>query len=106
MLASNVLHFPPLGLTRDELVHHLRVSPEHADGWLSGARQRPPYFDLAVRAAKAGLHPISAALVAKYWKQLGVPESQARYWALANQVPVPARMAVAWIIHSKITGRD
>ncbi|NTI22342.1 hypothetical protein G6M87_10785 [Rhizobium rhizogenes] len=93
------------GLSRNDLIQHLRVSPETVDGWLSGARQRPPYFDMAVRAAKAGLHPISSAIVAKYAKELGVEQQRVNFWITAGQVPVPARMAVAWIIHAKITGR-
>ncbi|TDW21108.1 hypothetical protein EV128_12277 [Rhizobium azibense] len=94
------------GLTRDELIMHLRVSPETVDGWLSGAKQRPPYFDMALRAAKIGLHPIAPALVMKYGKALGVDQAQVNYWMKTGQVPAPARMAVAWIIHAKITGRS
>lgn len=93
------------GLTRDELIMHLRVAPETVDGWLSGSRRRPPYFDAALRAARAGLHPISAALVPNYWKELGVEQPQVRFWQKTGQTPAPARMAVAWIIYSKITGR-
>lgn len=94
------------GLTREELIRNLRVTAETVDGWLSGARRRPPYFDAAVRAARAGLHPIAKPLVRKYAKELGIPEAQMKYWLSADQVPVPARMAVAWIIHSKVTGRS
>lgn len=94
-----------LGLSRDELIHHLRVKPETIDGWLSGTLRRPPYFDLAVKAAKIGLHPISAALVYSYYPQLGVEEQRARFWRDNGQTPVPARMAVAWLIHSAVTGR-
>lgn len=94
------------GLTREELILHLRVKPETVDGWLDGSRRRPPYFDAAVRAAKEGLHPISAALVPNYWKELGVEYSQAKFWKTTGQTPAPARLAVAWIIYSKITGRS
>jgi len=94
-----------LGLTRDELIHHLRVKPETVDGWLAGTLKRPPYFDLAVKAAKIGLHPISAALVPKYYKELGVEIERVKFWQNTGQTPVPARMAVAWIIHSRVTGR-
>jgi hypothetical protein len=94
-----------IGLSRDELIHHLRVKPETVDGWLSGALKRPPYFDLAVKAAKIGLHPISATLVYNYHKELGVEEQRARFWRDTGQVPAPARMAVAWVIHSRVTGR-
>ena len=94
------------GLTRDDLIRLLRSSPEAVDGWLSGTRRRPPYFDAALRAAKAGLHPIAKPLVRKYARELGVSESQVTYWLETGQVPVPARMAVAWIIHRKVTGRD
>ena len=93
------------GLSRDELIHHLRVKPETVDGWLNGTLRRPPYFDLAVKAAKIGLHPISPALVYKYHPRLGVEEQRARFWRDNNQVPAPARMAVSWIIHSDVTGR-
>jgi hypothetical protein len=93
------------GLTRDELIYHLRVSPEMVDGWLSGAKQRPPYFDAAIRAAHAGLHPIAKPLVRRYWKELGVAESRVEFWLKSGQVPAPARMAVAWIIHCRVTGR-
>lgn len=93
------------GLTREELIIHLRVKPETVDGWLDGSRRRPQYFDAAVRAAKAGLHPISSALVPNYWKELGVERSQVRFWQNTGQTPAPARLAVAWIIHTKITGR-
>lgn len=93
------------GLTRAELIHHLRVSPETVDGWLSGARRRPPYFDAAVRAAKAGLHPIAKPLVVRYQKELGIEQAQMNYWMTTGQVPVPARMAVSWIIHRRVTGR-
>lgn len=95
-----------LGLTRDELVHHLRVAPETVDGWLSGERRRPPYFDDAVKAAKAGLQPIAKPLIAPYRKELGVEQSLMNYWLKTGQVPVPARMAVAWIIHRRVSGRD
>ena len=93
------------GLSRDDLITLLRASPETVDGWLSGARRRPPYFDLAVRAAHAGLHPISAALVKNYWRELGVEKARVNFWMNSGQTPVQARMAVAWLIHSGITGR-
>lgn len=94
------------GLTPTDIVHHLRVSPETVDGWLSGERRRPPYFDLALRAARQGLHPIAKPLVRKYYRELGVQESQAKYWEETGQMPVPARMAVSWIIHKRVTGRE
>jgi len=94
------------GLTREELIHHLRVAPETVDGWLAGTRRRPQYFDMALRAARAGLHPIAKPLVKTYGKQLGVEPSQINYWMNTGQVPVPARMAVAWIIHARVTGRS
>lgn len=93
------------GLTRAELIHHFRAAPETVDGWLDGTRRRPPYFDAALRAARAGLHPIAKPLVRRYWKELGVAESQAKYWDDTGQVPVPARLAVTWIIHRRVTGR-
>lgn len=93
------------GLSRDDLICKLRVSPETVDGWMSGARQRPPYFDLAINAARTGLQPIAGALVPRYHRELGVAESLARYWETSGQVPVPARMAVAWIIHRRVTDR-
>lgn len=93
------------GLTRSELITYLRSKPETIDGWLDGSRRRPPYFDAAVRAARAGLGPIAKPLMRKYWKELGVTEAQMKYWLDMDQVPVPARMAVAWIIHAKVTGR-
>jgi hypothetical protein len=96
---------PTYGLTREELIRALRVTAETVDGWLTGSKRRPPYFDAALRAARAGLHPIAKPLIRKYAKELGVPEAQMKYWLTTGQVPVPARMAVAWIIHTRVTGR-
>lgn len=94
------------GLTRSELIHFLRVAPETIDGWLTGTKRRPPYFDAAVRAAREGFSPIAKPIVRRYAKELGVTDSQMNYWMLTGQVPVPARMAVVWIIHAKVTGRS
>lgn len=94
------------GLTRADLIHHFRAAPETVDGWLSGERRRPPYFDMALRAARQGLHPIAKPLMVRYGKELGVPEAQLNYWMKTDQVPVPARLAVAWIIHRRVTGRE
>lgn len=93
------------GLTTHELMAHLRVSRETIEGWVNGSRQRPPYFDAAVKAARAGLQPVARPLVRKYAKDLGVPESQVKFWLNSGQVPAPARMAVAWFIHCRVTGR-
>lgn len=106
---SNAVPLPALntyGLTRDDIIRHLRAAPETVDGWLAGTRRRPPYFDAALRAARSGLHPIAKPLVARYAKELGIEQQLMNYWLTTGQVPVPARMAVAWIIHRKVTGRD
>ena len=94
-----------LGLSRDDLITGLRVAPETVDGWLSGARRRPVYFDLAIKAIKAGLQPIATKLVYGYAGRLGVEPGIISYWKKTEHVPVPARLAVAWLVHARVTGR-
>lgn len=95
-----------IGMPADELAYHLRVKLETVEGWLSGRLQKPPYFALAVKAARARLHPVPSSIVEAHTERLGLKRQHVRYWIETGQVPVPARMAVAWIIHNRITGRD
>ncbi len=105
MLQASTPRVETLGLSRDDLITMLRVRPETVDGWLSGTRRRPVYFDLAIKAAKAGLQPIAPKLVYGYAGQLGVEPGIISYWKKTKHVPVPARMAVAWLVHARVTGR-
>lgn len=99
---------PPVtaGFSADYLARYMRVSLKTMEGWMNGTTSRPPYFDAAVRAVRADLHGISPALACGYHEALGVSEEHASYWRKSGQVPFPARLAVAWIIHHRITGRD
>lgn len=94
------------GLSVDHIASALRTSVETVNGWMDGTRRCAPYLDHALRAAKIGLQPVAAPIALSYARQLGVCAGHAKYWKETGQVPVPFRMAVSWIIHKRVTGRD
>lgn len=67
--------------------------------WFDGSGTPPVYFELTLRAVKAGRRPATVKRMQdpNLSMLLGVPATQVDYWHKTLQYPVAARLAVATI---------
>lgn len=94
------------GMSVNDIAERLCVAPGTVYRWVNGSAATPPYIDDALKAAATGLRMVAKDIACGYWKQLGLTPQHTAYWRKSGQVPGPARMATAWIIHKRVTGRD
>lgn len=88
-------------MTDVEIAAKLGVTTRTVYNWKNELVKRPPYYEEAILGVELGLTPASDALTHAHWKELGVSRQHSSYWREAGQIPGPAKMATAYIVHTR-----
>lgn len=71
--------------------------------WLTGTKEPPAYWLLAMKAVRANLQPADNLTMRKpldLCLYIGAPRDTVPYWLRTGQFPIMARYAVSYVIHS------